>query len=260
MSNPGVVTLETLSLSSAMPVKIEDNLGESVHIHIGPFRFDLTLKELSKLSDDAEVLLDAYLGQFGLSVANFDRVFLGQIGHMLIDLEHASFEEVAVADLLVTVKRGRLGRLKVATIAGSDVIRAMNSDFDIYKQTFGLGKSHAKERIERAQNLVTSEEYGANGERIVVFNDQMFIRDGQHRAATIFSNNPSAKVEVLRIKFRDGRHSVPKAPLLASFTRIRPIHLRRFAGSALRCFSHLRRRVNSKINRIRNIRVNGSGF
>lgn len=260
MSNPGVVTLETFALSPAMPVKIEDNLGESIHIHIGPLRLDLTLKELSGLSDDAEVLLDGYLSQFGLTVANFDREFLGQIGHMLIDLEDASFEEVAVADLLVTVKRGRLGRLKVSPIAGSDVIRAMNSDFNSYKQTFGLDRNPAKRRVKQAQKLAASGEYGANGERIVVFNDQMFIRDGQHRAAAIFSNDPTAKVEVLRIRFRDGRHSVPKVPLLTSLGKLRLIHLRRFAGRTLRLLSHLRRRVNSKLNRVRNIRVNGTGY
>lgn len=259
MSNPGVITLETFALSSAMPVKIEDNLGESVHIHIGPLRLDMTLKELSELSDDAEVLLDAYLGQFGLTAGNFDREFLGQIGHMLIDLESAGFEEVAVADLMVTVRRGRLGIRKATPIAGSDVIRAMNSDFESYKQTFGLDQAPAKGRVEHAQSLAVSGEYGANGQRIVVFNDQMFIRDGQHRAAAIFSNDPTAKVEVLRIKFRDGRHSVPKAQLLATLSKLRPIHLRRFAGRTLRFLSHLRRRINSKLNRVRNIRVNGNG-
>ncbi len=260
MSNPGVITLETFAISSAMPVKIEDNLGESVHIHVGPLRLDMTLQELFGLSDDAEVLLDAYLGQFGLTVANFDREFLGQIGHMLIDLQDASFEEMAVADLLVTVKRGRFGRPKVAPIAGSDVIRAMNSDFDSYKKTFGLDRKSAKGRIDRAQNLAVFGEYGANGERIVVFNDQMFIRDGQHRAAAIFRNDPTAKVEVLRIRFRDGRHSVPKFLLLTSLGKLRLIHLRRFAGRVLRFLSHLRRRLNSKLNRVRNIRVNGTGY
>ena len=33
MSNPGVITHESLVLSSNMPVKIEDNLGKCTHSH-----------------------------------------------------------------------------------------------------------------------------------------------------------------------------------------------------------------------------------
>ena len=179
---------------------------------------------------------------------------------MLIDLESAVFEEVDVADLLVTIKRGKLGRLKVTSIAGSDVIRAMNLDYKGYNRTFGLDKSATPQRVVQAQNIISSGKYGATGERIVLFNDQMFIRDGQHRAAAIFAENPNAKIEVLRLKFRDGRYSVPKLLLLASLKEFSPTNLRRYAGKAFRFISHLSRRTKSKINRIRNYIRNGTVF
>jgi hypothetical protein len=56
MSNPAVITLVTEHITRLGTLKIEDNIGESIHIHLGDFRFDLTLSEFGVLVADIEGL------------------------------------------------------------------------------------------------------------------------------------------------------------------------------------------------------------
>lgn len=259
MSNPGVVTLENFTLPPSLPVRIEDNLAESVHVHVGPIRLDLSLAQMHTLAEDSSVLLDTFLSPFGLTVENFDRQFLGEIGWMLKDLEGAQFKRVLVSELKVAVKRNRLRRHEIVPIPESEVIKAMHGKFEGYSRTFKLPETRAKERIHRAKAISAMGEYGQTGERIVIFNDQMLIRDGQHRAAVLYSDNPDSKVEVICLKFRDNLHCIPRFPLLASAKNIRLRHVRRFAGRFVRFVQHVCRRVESKMNRIQNVYINGRG-
>ncbi|MBQ6975327.1 MAG: hypothetical protein IJQ16_02075 [Selenomonadaceae bacterium] len=51
--------------------------------------------------------------------------------------------------------------------------------------------------------------YPFNGEYILVFNNQNIIRDGQHRAASIYVMAPDAIIPVQRWIFKDNMFSIP---------------------------------------------------
>ena len=53
MSNPGVINLFSKYKWTGVikRFQVEDNIGESIHIHINNFRIDLTIKEFYKLVD-----------------------------------------------------------------------------------------------------------------------------------------------------------------------------------------------------------------
>ena len=256
MSNPGVVVHEAFSIGPSLPVRIEDNLAEDVHIHIGPFRFDLTLEQLGELGEASTSLLDFYLKPFGLSVSNFDKEFLAQIAYMLVDLESADLERVAVQDLRVTIKK-RFGFRKVVKLAESPVISAAHENFSNYERTFGSDQDNARKRIKRVQGIVATGEYGANGERVILFNDQMLVRDGQHRAAAIYLANPSAKIEVIRFRFRGNRHCIRRPLIIHSLQSFTLLKAKYIVLKMIRYISHLRRRIVSKVSHIRNLRSNG---
>ena len=51
MSNPGVINLFSIFKKTGIinRFQVEDNIGESIHIHINNFRIDLTIDEFYKL-------------------------------------------------------------------------------------------------------------------------------------------------------------------------------------------------------------------
>ena len=67
MINPGVITLSSLdgfeNKSVVFPYRfcIEDNIGESIHIHYKNIRLDLTTKEFSELASQMENCIDSLI-------------------------------------------------------------------------------------------------------------------------------------------------------------------------------------------------------
>ena len=251
MSNPGVVTLETFPIGKTLPVRLEDNLGESIHIHIGPFRTDLTLEQFAELGSSAAKLLEYYLQNFGLTLINFDAKFLSEIAPMLLDLESAEFETVPVADLLVTTK-SRFGFRSVQNISSGSVVAALQGDYSSYQRTMSANFDEGLERIDRTRAIVDSGQYGVSGERVILFNDQMLIRDGQHRASVFYTSQPSGEIDIIRLRFRDRRHSIRRPLILESFGNITLLAVKKLLINSLMYVAHFKRRVISKVNYTRN--------
>ena len=71
MSNLGVITLGSLKknifnkIRAFKELKIEDNIGESIHIHIDNFRIDLTIKQFSANLEEAAKQLITKANQNG---------------------------------------------------------------------------------------------------------------------------------------------------------------------------------------------------
>ena len=59
MSNPGVINLFSIFKKSGIinRFQVEDNIGESIHIHINNIRLDLTINEFYKLVDSLKLNL-----------------------------------------------------------------------------------------------------------------------------------------------------------------------------------------------------------
>ena len=72
MSNPAVLLLAETKIQGKN-VRIEDNLGEAIHIHIGEFRFSLSINEFLKISSEFLEGIDGILRTSNLSLDTFDK-------------------------------------------------------------------------------------------------------------------------------------------------------------------------------------------
>ena len=80
MSNPAVFELAQ-SIIANQKICIEDNIGESIHLHIGLVRIDMTVKEFQNLASTLQKVLNCVT-----SVGVIIRFYLMYQNMMLISL------------------------------------------------------------------------------------------------------------------------------------------------------------------------------
>jgi hypothetical protein len=207
MSNPAVVELKNGAMSIG-GYRLEDNIGESIHLHIGDWRFDMTVAELEELSKKSEGILDSFLNIEGFSCRDVDPLFLSQISAFLPDLVEVRKEKIKLSQLQVYKWVGFLLFLK--NINASKVYKAYRGDTkadDKYVQINKTGESN-KDRRDKMLESIKTNGYPYENKYIILFNDQNIIRDGQHRAAALYYLYGDKEVEVLRFIFADNKHSV----------------------------------------------------
>ncbi len=207
MSNPAVVELKNGAMSIGS-YRLEDNIGESIHLHIGDWRFDMTVKELEQLSQKSEGILDSFLNIEGFSCRDVDPLFLSQISAFLPDLVEVRKEKIQLSKLRVYKWVGFILFLK--NIASSKVYKAYCGDAkadDRYVQVNKRGESN-KDRRDKMLDSIRTNGYPYDNKYIILFNDQNIIRDGQHRAAALYYLYGDKEVEVVRFIFADNKHSV----------------------------------------------------
>ena len=209
MSNPAVIMLTDVSTKSGGRFKIEDNIGEAIHIHYDNFRIDLTIKEFFEFAELIEGCLISLIDNPDFNINNYDPSFLLDIYYMIPDLEGISFEKVFLSELIVA-RKGVLGVPSWGKLSQSRVLKALNGDDkenNDYLQKNFFRQSN-KERVESVSSMVYELGYPFNDEYIVLFNNQKFIRDGQHRAASLYNKNGDAEVEVLRMIFTNNKYNL----------------------------------------------------
>ena len=78
MSNPAVITLAQVQTKCG-EFSVEDNLGESIHLHLGDFRWDITINDLDSLSKELAVSLEMFINVEGFGVDKFSKEFLPRV-------------------------------------------------------------------------------------------------------------------------------------------------------------------------------------
>jgi len=185
MSNPGVIVLAEKDLSSAQNYRIEDNLGEAIHIHYANIRIDLRVEEFLTIAKSMEEVLNNHLGNRGFRVGDYDSDFLNRISHCLVDLEKVEYQTIRANSLRLRDRLGPIPLTKRISRKAADAVGRMR------------------------------EEDG----KVVLFNKSPVVMYGERRALEVFKNNPGSELAVTRLVFRDGRHSVPPHPWMSYFFR-----------------------------------------
>lgn len=209
MSNPAVIMLTNSPTKSGGRFKVEDNIGESIHIHYDNFRIDLTINEFLSFSELIEKSLISLINNSTFNLNNFDPSFLHDIYYMLIDLKETSFDKILVSDLIVS-RKGLFGVPKWAPLNQSRVYRAIKGDTsenDNYLQDNFFNQSN-HERVMNINNIIRTHGYPFKNEYIILFNDQYHIRDGQHRASAILDIMGDIEIKVLRINFKNKKYNL----------------------------------------------------
>ena len=214
MSNPGVIVLaEVKKPGPFRRFVVEDNIGESIHLHVDNLRIDFTVNEFLEFSKIIEASLDNLELVPGHRLAAFDESFLCSIGELLPKLQSVSVEKVPLSSLKCIVRGRRLGRIPVVrlqNITDTPAYRFLAGDkgaFLNYEQDSYHGINIEKRLIEVVDSIKMNG-YPHQGRYLTIFNNQNIVRDGQHRAAALaYLNGTDFKVDVMKFTFSGRGHS-----------------------------------------------------
>lgn len=252
MSNPAVIILAECSTLDGHSFRVEDNIGESIHLHYHNIRIDLTIKEFLAFAEVVEQSINNLLDVDGFQVEDYDPRFLADLGEKLLDLESVKVDTIELEQIEVYVKSILSGKV-LRTLPHSHVVRALRGDeklFRSYRQENRFGENNMN-RLEFIAQSIREHGYPHRGEHIVLVNDQNIIRDGQHRASVLYHLNGPMSIPVRRFYFRGNRHNCSRWPFLVRLVHL-PIHgcrvlprlgyrlARRCAGKLLRATKRLR--------------------
>lgn len=203
MSNPAVITLAHVRTKLGN-FQVEDNLGESIHLHLGEIRCDLTIEELDELANAAERALDNFIKAEGFKACEFSKEFLLTLSEMelLPKLISVKDEKVKLSELRVDVPQ-IFGPDKYKPLAESRVIKALNGnpkENERHRERNYYGQT-SQQRVEDMLHSIETQGYPANGQMIMLVNGSNKIYDGQHRAACMYYLWGDKEIPVKRLDF-----------------------------------------------------------
>lgn len=208
MSNPGVIELSNVSLSIGN-FRVEDNIGEALHLHIGDFRIDITIKNLHELAGNCKEILNSLIAIEGFRCENIDSSFLIKIAGFLPDLESVSYDTMRLSEMLIDTKN-LIGLPVFRKIEYSRVVKSLKGnpkEDDKHKQENFYLQSN-RQRTMEVYESIKQNGYISSEKAIVFFNSQPIIRDGQHRAATMWYMYQDMELPVLRLKFIQNKYNL----------------------------------------------------
>jgi len=206
MSNPGIIPLflDRNGFGRITYIQIEDNLGESIHIHLNDFRFVLTLKEfedLARIFNEALLSLDPNIECL---VHNPKFLYLAY-NYYNYDNLAIKFQSVRL-DKLKFIRRSTFLRFYY-NITFVDIYKTphfkylSNGDEEFlgYFQHNSFGISN-KARINGVQNYLASGGFLSGKYSLVTFGNNLLIRDGMHTASSIAAlYGRNVEVEIVQI-------------------------------------------------------------
>lgn len=219
--NVGMMILANRTIAAAPALcntrlQIEDNIGEAIHIHWRELRLDFSVRDFLALADACLTALEHFekkaikLNPRLSNKVNLPPAFIRDLGALKDKIIGAEISEEYLDDLNVITFFDAGGKkcMKPQPITQSVPYLALQSEsgkaaYCQYQREF----STCGNSLENFRQLVESmlqHGYAAHDERIVLFGDEPFIRDGQHRAAALRHFLGNVKVPVVRLQFEPG--------------------------------------------------------
>ena len=217
MSNPAVLSL-AISQVNGKILKIEDNIGEAIHIHYDNVRIDLTIDEFLGFAKMMEESLQALFEIDNFNLNNYDPIFLSGLNEKLYDLQKVSYEKINLSRLQI-IRKNILGLPMKSNINESRVFRAINRETkenDEYIQKNHYGNTN-KDRVEYIYEQIKESGYPLKEEYIVLINNQNLIRDGQHRASALFHIYGNLEIPIIRLSFKDNKYNARRFIIFNNF-------------------------------------------
>ena len=216
MSNPAVIKLADAGSRKGKFKRfvLEDNIGESIHLHIDNMRVDFTIDEFLDFSKMVKESLKDLNFLQGYKLENFDEHFFKECSNFLPDLKSIKIEEIKLCELECIVHSNyksdlNLQRLlKVTEIPAYKYLQGDKKDFLSYGQFNYFGMDNEKRLIETLESIKKNG-YPYEDKYLVLFNGQDIVRDGQHRAAILAHlYGLDATVKVMRFNFANDNHII----------------------------------------------------
>ena len=159
MSNPGVISLAS---DSKFGLKIEDNVGEAIHIHYKNIRLDLTTAEFEKLSSAMSGVIDGIVDVEGFSCSEINPKNLVKISPYLMNLTKVTTDEVYPDKLIVNTN------------------------------------GHRYQQLKNIKTKAENKEEASAQEQIVLFGDTNLVLCGHKKCRQIYDSQGNIKVPVTR--------------------------------------------------------------
>lgn len=205
MSNPGVIELANQPKRGLFKrFQIEDNIGESIHIHIDNFRHDFTISEFNNFADLVKESLKSLDILKGYDINTFDSYFLYQISGILPKLDSIKDERIKISDLKCIVYNKQFISLKpVNRTPAFKYLINKKEEFKNYSQ-FNYHNIENEKRLKSLYQSIKDRGYPYDNQYIVLIGDQNFVRDGQHRLSCLAQiYGVDKEIEVLRLQFKN---------------------------------------------------------
>lgn len=206
MSNPAVITLA--SIFNASPnlsrLVIEDNIGESIHIHWNNYRFDLSIQEFLELAGYLSSAEQMYWDHLGINLGHLDPSFQFRMANLLADITDVTYKKVPLSSLSVILafQIPRLGLINLKRhLRHSPFYKyfSVRSDrINNYIQDSKPGLSN-EQRLINIQHSISTNGYPFRDDYITLFGDQLVIRDGMHRASVLAATDGFNSTPITRI-------------------------------------------------------------
>ena len=202
MSNPSVCFLSSVEIDG-VNFRIEDNLGEAIHIHIGKLRIALSVEDYFML---AESVIRAARELFRIREIGLKKIdeesLKGEWLPLYNRIKSVQTENMELDSLYIKesyIKNRAIKRIIHLKDSGYiKVLKGDRNDIEYYEEPGKLQPSR-KQKLDFIRQKIETEGYPWNSNLILV-NQNGYIYDGIKRASCLYAlYGGSKKIPVLRI-------------------------------------------------------------
>lgn len=243
MSNPGVKILSKVAFlkGTIKKFQVEDNIGESIHLHIDNMRVDLSIKDFLKLSDEIDSLMQSIENVEKYELAKLDKHFYHSFSEFTHKLKNKTTRKVPINSLKCLVHNNdRFGLNSYKALPVEDCpaylyLNKQSNDYHDYSQ-FNYEGSDNVNRLDEILNSIKIKGYPFQDNRVVTFNSQPYIRDGQHRLCVLaYLYGSDYEVQIDNYDFSTDKVNIsPLKDLLKYKIRYCYLFIRRGLGRVVR--------------------------
>lgn len=208
MSNPAICYLARTELNG-ISFRVEDNLGEAVHIHYADIRINMTISEFMKFSDCVIKAVQELFNLRKLDWKMFDIESLKEEwASNYMHITSAYYSEVMLDSLYMKesyVKKRSIKRM--IPVKESGYINFLNdcSDDSSYYNDPGVFEPSRGEKARYIEKKINELGYPYNDGRILIDNEG-YILDGLKRASCLYNKyggNYLVPVTIINIKWKE---------------------------------------------------------
>lgn len=206
MSNPAVFELSKDEINQQI-ICIEDNIGEAIHLHIGPFRIDMTVKEFEEITLKFQKVLEYLIPLKNFEILKYDTFFLKKIAKSLPYLNKIEKKIISIKDLKIKYENEQQ-EVNSYYIYESPLYKFYNNleeNFEKYDEENFIFQSNYERNI-YVYNFILENDKNYKENKICV-DSEGYILDGYKTVCALAKKNGiEKKIEIEIMYFENGHN------------------------------------------------------
>ncbi|MCR4651620.1 MAG: hypothetical protein K5662_07660 [Lachnospiraceae bacterium] len=200
MSNPGVIKLASEKIYNHN-VWLDDNIGESIHLHIDDWRFDFSINSFEIFTRELTNVINNLVSLEDFDVNKWDIRFVHQLSPYIKYISKINKEECYLSKLNVLNDNGIMINLtecsRVKALQGTININ------DTKNRASNWINETNESRLTNCLEYIKEHGYEMSDNCITVVGRNNLIIDGWHRASCLYYLNGDIKLPVKKIYFKE---------------------------------------------------------